>query len=410
MTKAAPSNLSLLRRLLQLLLVPLLVLFALSGIGSYVFALHYANSVYDDWLYDSVNSLALEVKHDASGTRLDLSESAERLFEWDASDKTYFAVVSSRRGLLGGRADFPMPPPRAHALRTAKVFDTQIDNRAVRAVALALPASADGEVVTVEVAESSNKRHTLAREILFGTLLPQALLIVFAGIAVQHLQAGRADRDVGLPGAPGPAHRVGDDDADLDAEPLAQRGDQRRGAAVGIDRQQGEFVRVDVRSVHPGGGLHQPDRVLGDQRATLAGQHPHRLAVDQLAAQRVPQLGIGGCVDDAALALGQHLAGDDDDVVIAQPRRGLGDRRAQIVAGPELRKPGDRQQFHARRRAVVAHSVIPARSSPARTISAVTAGSLISSGAERTVTPSTTASSPECTSQPSRMPVPDRAP
>ncbi|MDB5987736.1 MAG: sensor histidine kinase [Nevskia sp.] len=184
MTAASPGNSSLRRRLLQLLLVPLLVLFAVSGIASYVFALHYANAVYDDWLYDSVNSLALEVKRDASGTRLDLSESAQRVFEWDAADKTYFAVFGSRSGLIGGRADFPELPPQAHRLRLAKVYDARIDNRAVRAVVLVLPASADGETVTVEVAESTKKRQSLAREILLGTLLPQALLIAVAGLLI----------------------------------------------------------------------------------------------------------------------------------------------------------------------------------------------------------------------------------
>ena len=34
--------------------------------------------------------------------------------------------------------------------------------------------------------------------------------------------------------------------------------------------------------------------------------------------------------------LGQHLAGDDHDVVVAQPRRRRGDRRGEIVAGAEL--------------------------------------------------------------------------
>jgi len=179
-----PRNSSLRRRLLQVLLLPLLVLFALSGAAAYVFALHYANAVYDDWLYDSVNSLALEVKRDAAGTRLDLSESAERLFEWDAADQTYFAVRGSRSGVIGGRADFPAPPPRVRNLRSASVYDAQIDHRAVRVVALLLPAVAGSETVTVEVAETITKRQALAREILLGTLLPQALLIAVAGLLI----------------------------------------------------------------------------------------------------------------------------------------------------------------------------------------------------------------------------------
>ncbi len=184
MNPAAPQASSLRRRLLRLLLLPLLVLFAVSGVGSYMFALHYANLVYDDWLYDSANSLALEVKRDASGTRLDLSESAQRLFEWDAVDRTYFSVSGTQSGHLGGRTDFPVAPTRAQALRSARVYNTQIDGHPVRAVALELAATDGGEPVMVEVAETLRKRRALAREILLGTLLPQALLIVVAGLLI----------------------------------------------------------------------------------------------------------------------------------------------------------------------------------------------------------------------------------
>jgi hypothetical protein len=59
---------------------------------------------------------------------------------------------------------------------------------------------------------------------------------------VQHGQAGRPDREVGLAIAPGPAHGVGDDHADRHAEAFTQPGPQRRGAGIGIDGQQGQLV------------------------------------------------------------------------------------------------------------------------------------------------------------------------
>ena len=61
-------------------------------------------------------------------------------------------------------------------------------------------------------------------------------------------------------------------------------------------------------------------------------------------------------------------------------------------------------------RPMVCHGFTPARSIPARTISAVAAGSVISSGTDLTSTPSISAWSPSCTSQPSRTPTPERAP
>ena len=83
---------------------------------------------------------------------------------------------------------------------------------------------------------------------------------------------------------------------------------------------------------------------------------------------------------------------------------------ARSSPGPELRQAGHRDQFDRGRRAVVGHGLTPARSSPARTISAVAAGSVISSGTDRTSTPAISAWSPSCTSQPSRMPTPERGP
>ena len=200
---------------------------------------------------------------------------------------------------------------------------------------------------------------------------------------------------------------------DGDTEAAAQPGPQCRRAAIGIDGQQRQFVRADVGSVDAGRGLDDAQFVLGDQRAAFAGQYADGLVVDKLAAQRVPLLGVFGRGHQPAFALGHHLAGDHHYVAVAQPGRGGGQRRAEVVAGTELGKPGDGQDLDRRRGAVLAtgrHAATPARSKPALTISAVAFGSVISSGTERTAIPSMSAWSPSWTSQQSRMPVPARAP
>ena len=136
-----------------------------------------------------------------------------------------------------------------------------------------------------------------------------------------------------------------------------------------------------------------------------------RTASSSISLRRSASRSSGSCGrgHDAALALGQHLAGDDHDVVVAQPRRGGRQRGGEVVARPELGQAGHRKQFdRGWRAAVLGHGLTPARSSPARTISAVVAGSVISSGTDRTSTPAISAWSPSCTSQPSRMPTPER--
>ncbi len=216
--------------------------------------------------------------------------------------------------------------------------------------------------------------------------------VVRAGVAVQHRQPRGADGEVGLAVAPGPAHGVGDHHADRHPEAIAQPEAQRRGTGVGVDRQQRQLGRADVGAVHSGGRLDEPERVLGDQGAALARQHPYGFGIDELAPQRIPLIGILGCLDDAALALGHHLAGDHYHVVVTQPRRRRGDGGGEVVPWPKLRQPGYRKYLDGRCAAVVAAGVghrrgpglKPARSRPARTISAVVGGSVISSGTART--------------------------
>lgn len=178
---AAPS---LRRRLLWHLLGPLLALLVASGTIGYVLALRFAASVYDGWLYDAANSLAVVVEPAASGPQVNLSAAAEKLFEWDVADKTYFSVVGSRHGRIAGNALLPPPPPGARPYRQAVLFDAQVEGRPVRVVALDLSAQRFGETLRVEVAETEKKRNTLAREILLASLIPQLLLIGLAALVI----------------------------------------------------------------------------------------------------------------------------------------------------------------------------------------------------------------------------------
>ncbi len=171
-------------RLLRLLLTPLLALFGVSGFASYALTLHYTNDVYDGWLYDSVNSLALLVGRGDHGVILDLPQPAARLLEWDVADTTYYKVSGARSGLIAGNADLPAPGPDFDTYRNARLYDAVIGDQPVRVVALELPAQALGETVIVSVAETLSKRRSMARQILLGVLLPQLLLICAAAAAI----------------------------------------------------------------------------------------------------------------------------------------------------------------------------------------------------------------------------------
>lgn len=220
---------SLRRRFLRLLLAPLVVLFGIGGMACYAFAVHYANTVYDGWLFDSVKSLALVVERTDRGVTLDLPQSALRLFVWDVADTTYYRVIGSHSGFIAGRRDFPAMPQDVAGLvdyQGAGLFNGVIDGEPVRVASLQLPLDQFGESVTVQVAETQNKRRKLAREVLASVLLPQVVLIgaaalilwfgIHRGLAplgslAERLQAQDARRLQPLPG----------DGVPLEVQPLA---------------------------------------------------------------------------------------------------------------------------------------------------------------------------------------------
>jgi two-component system, OmpR family, sensor histidine kinase TctE len=171
--------------LLARLLPPLMILFAAGAALSYGLAVHYANLVYDAWLFDSVSSLAIQVRKGEEGPTLDLPEAAKRVFVWDVSDVTSFKVSGDHSGLIAGRAELPVTPKAAESFRNARVFDAMIDGRSVRVASLILPADVYGEAITVEVSETRSKRNALATQILLSLLLPQLLLIGVAAITIR---------------------------------------------------------------------------------------------------------------------------------------------------------------------------------------------------------------------------------
>ncbi len=175
---------SLRRSLLQRLLVPLLSLLVISGVGTYWLALHFSNQVYDAWLYDSVNSLALLVDRDGDRATCELPVAAEEIFLWDETDSIYFAVRGDRSGTLVSNAHLPEISADAERYRDAYLDDVTNDERTMRMIALELSPERAGEHVWVQVAETGIKRQQLARTIFLAILLPQIGLIVAATAAV----------------------------------------------------------------------------------------------------------------------------------------------------------------------------------------------------------------------------------
>ena len=181
-----PSAGSIRRRLLWRLcaLVSLIVL--LGGAITFVLARHFAHSVFDQWLFDSASTLASQVKATPGQARVDLPRSAVEMFEFDAVDRVFYDVVDADGRRIFSNSALPAAPDSA-AGGTPVFYDANIQGRNVRVVAVQLPnanGAADHDAVTVQVAETTNKRDALVTQILLSILLPQIVLLLLAALAI----------------------------------------------------------------------------------------------------------------------------------------------------------------------------------------------------------------------------------
>ena len=179
------KNISLRRKLLLWLLLPMLFIWCIGSIGSYYFAYKFANIAYDRSLADSARDLTRQIIIVNGRDALDLPPAAEKMFLTDEFDKIYFKVTNSDGELLAGEPKLLAPPVNTGG-NALIMHDGMVQGRKVRiASRYYLPSKSQSKrPFLVQAAETFNKRRILANEILTALVLPQLLLILSASIAV----------------------------------------------------------------------------------------------------------------------------------------------------------------------------------------------------------------------------------
>ncbi|HYD56753.1 MAG TPA: sensor histidine kinase N-terminal domain-containing protein [Burkholderiales bacterium] len=167
--------------LLRLLLVPLAVVLAASAVFSYYLALEPATEAYDTSLVNASLALAETIRVRGGVTTVDLPHIAEQILRTDRADKVYYVVRDPAGRPVSGDADIPLPPPELRADNPA-FYDARFGGATVRAVTQW--AACGSELCTITVAETTRKRDRLVREILLGSVLPQALLAALTLVLV----------------------------------------------------------------------------------------------------------------------------------------------------------------------------------------------------------------------------------
>lgn len=186
-TRPAPRKQTTLRRQVLLWLCwPLLVLWSVSSVIDYDIANRFVNLAYDRALLESALDIGRQVKVLHERIYVDLPEIAVQMLQSRESGRLYYLVTGPHNEYITGEPDLP-PPPDPSSGRV-NYYDETYRGKPVRIVTMQLPletGKSDG-MVMVQVAENRAARNEFARQILFRMVLPQALLIIVAGMMIWH--------------------------------------------------------------------------------------------------------------------------------------------------------------------------------------------------------------------------------
>ncbi|MCE1185402.1 MAG: sensor histidine kinase N-terminal domain-containing protein [Zoogloea sp.] len=178
---------SLFGEILDWMLAPLLFLWPISIIVTHNVANSIANQPYDQALAVNVKAIARLVTLENGRPRVNFPEPARLILRADEDDTVYYQVRGFKGELLAGDKEIPnATPPDTVVPDLVQFRDETIADEEVRVAYQILQpiASQPSRLVLVQVAETRNKRSTLASRVVTGVLLPQFAIIPIAVILV----------------------------------------------------------------------------------------------------------------------------------------------------------------------------------------------------------------------------------
>jgi two-component system sensor histidine kinase TctE len=177
---------SLFGEILDWMLTPLLLLWPISLVLTWLVAQGIAGKPFDRSLEYNVNALAQLVSVSDQRVLFNLPLPARELLRADESDTVYYQVLGAKGEFLSGERELPHPPdeeklaPGLVALRDDEYHGVNL-RVAYMWVPLDLPGS---KLSLVQVAETLDKRSVLASEIIKGVMLPQFVTLPVAVLLV----------------------------------------------------------------------------------------------------------------------------------------------------------------------------------------------------------------------------------
>ena len=172
-------------RLLFWISGPLIALWMISSLIDHDVATGFVNLNFDRALLDTALDLGRNVRESGNQLYLDLPQPVIEMLISGEQGRFYYRANGPDGEYITGDPDLPDSPPEAQEDRVT-YYDALFRNEPIRAVALRVPVrpgSGKGAIL-IQVAERSSLRADFARQIMLRMMLPQAILVLLAALAV----------------------------------------------------------------------------------------------------------------------------------------------------------------------------------------------------------------------------------
>ncbi len=177
---------SLFGEILDWMLTPLLLLWPISLVLTWLVAQGIAGKPFDRALEYNAGALAQLVSVNNNKVQFSLPLPARELLRADDSDTVYYQVLGANGEYLSGERALPLPPDGEKAVPgEVRIRDDEIRGVGIKVaytwVRVTLPGA---RPALVQVAETLEKRSVLATEIVKGVMLPQFVILPIAVLLV----------------------------------------------------------------------------------------------------------------------------------------------------------------------------------------------------------------------------------
>ena len=177
---------SLFGEILDWMLTPLLLLWPVSLVLTWLVAQNIAGRPFDRGLEYNAQALAQLVKSDQQHMYFNLPGPAREILRADEADSIYYQVLGPRGELVSGERDFPRPPADMQPLPGVVLLrDDTMRDADIRVAYIWVRVEVMGaKPVLIQVGETLEKRSVLATEIIKGVMLPQFVILPLAVLLV----------------------------------------------------------------------------------------------------------------------------------------------------------------------------------------------------------------------------------